>query len=377
MFDFFRIDINTSFKIENFSLNNPLIIKNEDDKFLSIHEIDNKVFFDINKNDLDTQKWIIEKDETLENVFYIKCLFKRYNFTHYLGSPNMNNRVFLYTSKNRFTKWKIENMHNDIFNVCYFGEKFDKNVVSIVIARYNEYIDWALAYSDIAIVYNKGSNFEYEKNIQNVITVENVGREGHTYLFHIITNYHNLTDYTVFTQGEPFLHNETILYGIDNYYKTLDVQPLGLQYIRERNIPPNEILNKYKVTTEFGLEYLTMNINNNIEYIEPFKFNDNGINDIITRYKEKFDCSSIVEHFLNRSFIRFDKQINEIKMTYCGLFSVKKENIKMHEISFYGNLLNELISYNSQGGENGYILERLWLFLFQLVVKEGEKRVVS
>jgi hypothetical protein len=58
-------------------------------------------------------------------------------------------------------------------------------------------------------------------------------------------------------------------------------------------------------------------------------------------------------------------------MSFCGLFSVKKENIKIHEISFYGKLLNELISYNSQGGENGYILERLWLFLFGNKVKKG------
>jgi hypothetical protein len=365
MYDFFRIDINTSFKIENFSLNNPLIIKNEDDNILSIHEIDNNVFFDTNKNDLDTQIWIIEKDETLENVFYIKCLFKRYNFTQYLGSPNMNNRVFLYTSKNRFTKWKIEKMHNDIFNISYFGEKFDKNDVSIVIARYNEYIDWALAYADICIIYNKGSNFEFENEFEKKNILENIGREGHTYLFHIVTNYHTLTNYTIFTQGEPFLHNETILYGIDNYEKTLDVQPLGLQYLKEKDIPSFEILEKYKIKTDFGLEYLTLYINENIEYLDDFKSKDIWIYHLIERYKKRFDCVSIVDNFFKRAKIFFEKNIKKIKMTYCGLFSVKKRNIKLNEISFYGNILKELTSFDSQSGENGYILERLWLLLFE------------
>jgi hypothetical protein len=375
MFNFFKINQYKRFKIENFSINKPLIIKTEDDKFLSIDEIDNKVFFDNNEKLSNTQKWIIEKDEKFDDVFYLKSLFERYNFTQYLGSPNIDNKVFLYTSKNRFTKWKIENIKHDIFEISYIGEKFDKIDVSIVIARYNEYLDWALAYADICIIYNKGSNFEFENEFEKKNILENIGREGHTYLFHIITNYHTLTNYTIFTQGEPFLHNETILYGIDNYEKTLDVQPLGLQYLKEKNVPSFEILEKYKIKTDFGLEYLTLYINENIEYLDDFKSKDSGIYDVIERYKKRFDCHSIVDNFFKRAKIVFKKDIKKIKMTYCGLFSVKKRNIKLNEISFYGNILNELTSFDSQSGENGYILERLWLLLFEEKRKrEGGKK---
>ena len=74
MFQFFKINQYKRFKIENFSINKPLIIKTEDDKFLSIDEVDNKVFFDKNEKFSNTQKWIIEKDENFDDVFYFTPL---------------------------------------------------------------------------------------------------------------------------------------------------------------------------------------------------------------------------------------------------------------------------------------------------------------
>lgn len=92
----------------------------------------------------------------------------------------------------------------------------------IVISRYKEEIKWAEGLD--CIVYNKFKG----KN-----KLENIGREAHTYLHHIITNYDNLTD-CVFTQANPFDHipnflnelkkpfNDFTTFGaleIDNYIK--------------------------------------------------------------------------------------------------------------------------------------------------------------
>ena len=75
--------------------------------------------------------------------------------------------------------------------------------IKLVIARYNEKIDWIK--SPNHVIYNKGNQLNDPTKI--VIEMPNVGREGHTYLTHIVKNYNNLNDYTVFLQGDPFPHS--------------------------------------------------------------------------------------------------------------------------------------------------------------------------
>ena len=78
--------------------------------------------------------------------------------------------------------------------------------MNIIVARYNENIDWVLPFPNV-IIYNKGEPLvesEYKKH--TVIPLKNVGREGHTFYHYIYENYDQLTDYTVFLQGNPFDH---------------------------------------------------------------------------------------------------------------------------------------------------------------------------
>jgi hypothetical protein len=44
----------------------------------------------------------------------------------------------------------------------------------------------------------------------------NIGREGHTYLYHIINNYENLADCNIFVQGDPAFHFRSIFSKINN-----------------------------------------------------------------------------------------------------------------------------------------------------------------
>jgi len=80
--------------------------------------------------------------------------------------------------------------------------------VDMVIARYKESIDWLQRYADYnfrdIIVYNKGPNdgkCELKGKQCKQITLKNEGRCDHTYLYHIIHNYDNLADVTIFTKG--------------------------------------------------------------------------------------------------------------------------------------------------------------------------------
>jgi len=81
-------------------------------------------------------------------------------------------------------------------------------VNDLVIARYKEDISWIddnnLTDKFNVIVYNKFHN--------EPITLPNAaGRESHTYLWHIVSNYDTLADRTVFCQGDPFEHSPNFL----------------------------------------------------------------------------------------------------------------------------------------------------------------------
>jgi len=357
----FNLNNNNMFNIPQFALNTPINILSLVGYYLSCAEFDNIVYFSSNKSM--RQFWILEQDSLNDEEYYIKSAILRYNHTQYLGCPNKNNKVYLYTSKNKYTKWKIKNIKNNIYSIDYIGTKFDKNLVELVVSRYNENINWVYAYNDIATVYNKG--IDNISNIDNIIKLPNIGREGNTYLFHIINKYEDLKEKTVFSQGEPFTHNETFLFGIDNIEKTLSVQPLGLRYLKEINIPSSEYIEVYETTTNYGLVYLRACCDGDL--IIPY-FNDDGINHLKKTAKLHYPGYSnldLVSGFFQRANFPYFKSITDIYFTYSGLFSVNKNKILKLDKYIYINLYNELTSLDSQGGTNGYVLERLWLYIFE------------
>jgi hypothetical protein len=356
------------FRISKFATYSTININCIKGKHLTFHANKNEVYFCDKPNKF--QLWIIENDLYDNSIYYIRCANRRTNHTHYLGCPNANNNVFLYTSKNRFTKWSIQHTQDDMYHIQYIGEKFDACAINMVVARYNEDVEWTLAYNDIVTLYNKGLVMDIK--LDRVIQVENIGREGHTYLYHMSNKYNTLTEKTIFLQGDPFIHNDTILFGVDNYDQMLDVQPMGLIYLKDIQIPPDNIAERNKIVTDYGLEYLVVHVNANHDYCEQYYFHDEGVKKIISAYNNKFPgCPSLVEHFLNRSYFKMTKPIDQIRYTWCGLFALSKDSILNYDISTYKNLMNELTSYNKQGGENGYILERLWLYIFEPITVDG------
>lgn len=67
--------------------------------------------------------------------------------------------------------------------------------IEIVVAKYNEDLAWLSYISDWkTMVYDKSKD------------IPNVGREAETWIRHIVENYDNLSDYTVFLQGDPRDH---------------------------------------------------------------------------------------------------------------------------------------------------------------------------
>lgn len=72
--------------------------------------------------------------------------------------------------------------------------------VEVVLAQYEEDVRWSDRFAAVRTVYCKGSG----RRAKNCVRLPNVGREGHTYLHHIVSNYERLSKWTVFSQaGEP------------------------------------------------------------------------------------------------------------------------------------------------------------------------------
>lgn len=81
---------------------------------------------------------------------------------------------------------------------------------NLVVAHYNENLDWLKETKIDKAIFHKGSNSPYGTKLPNI------GREAHTYLYYIVENYNNLKDYTIFCQGNPFDHFKDMLSFLNN-----------------------------------------------------------------------------------------------------------------------------------------------------------------
>ena len=88
--------------------------------------------------------------------------------------------------------------------------------IRMVVAKYKENISWLSKCTRVQdfTVYDKSGE---DSSKTNYIPLENVGREAHTYLNHIINYYDNLHDITIFSQGNPFDHCPTFIEDLNQY----------------------------------------------------------------------------------------------------------------------------------------------------------------
>jgi hypothetical protein len=75
----------------------------------------------------------------------------------------------------------------------------NKNNIDYVLPRFYENIDWIYDYPELNFyVYNKGEDIKLKNDKIKLIALDNIGRDGHTILYHIINNYDNLANVTIF-----------------------------------------------------------------------------------------------------------------------------------------------------------------------------------
>ena len=200
----------------------------------------------------------------------------------------------------------------------------------IIVARYNENIEWLNSEMSNCIIYNKGDKL----NIENEICLKNVGRESETYLNYIITNYDNLPDVVVFTQARISDHK-----GRDDVNYLINIKNDALKYSKSRNFfNHNDTGNNIHWDKEWNLRkdgyYLKDNYKNN----KPITF---------------------LEWFKRNIDINYPNPIS----IYCNaIMAIKKENIINNPIEYYKRLILE-VNHHINSTE-GHFFERSWYYIF-------------
>lgn len=216
-----------------------------------------------------------------------------------------------------------------------------ENTIDIVISRYNENLEWMksldLKYFRNIFIYNKGpelpSGFTYSNKIK-IIQLDNVGRESHTYLYHIIQNYNKLADVTIFLPGSCDMEHKkdraaaTIEKSITTHNSVFIVSGINDVFTQQYDFT----LTDYQSTNE-------ENKNKNSEY-------------------KLYPCP---EKPFGKWFEHNFGNIEVYCMFNC-IFSASKKHIHNRSLNFYKNLIKYLDFHSNP--EAGHYFERSWLAIF-------------
>ena len=192
--------------------------------------------------------------------------------------------------------------------------------VDIVIAKYEEDISWTRLLKDNVIVYDKSNH-----PVEGAIRLPNLGREAHTYLYHIVKNYDNLADYTIFLQGKPYDHT----YKLPN--------------------PTNESCAEYINRIQYPIEY-------------------QGFLQDLTDWDTPYADLGVISEHVNRRKIFVEQMNLSQKFSRGAQYIVPKENLLAKPYAFYKKLFDmsdtniQFIADNKKLCP--WCLERVWPFIF-------------
>jgi len=200
----------------------------------------------------------------------------------------------------------------------------------IVVARYNENIEWLNSEMSNCIIFNKGEKLD----LNNEIFLENVGRESETYLSYIISNYNNLPDVVVFTQARISDH-----VGSDDVNYLIQIKNQALNYSKSQNY------------------YVHYDNNNDMHFDKEWNLRHDGYY-LKDNYKNNHPIT-----FLEWFKTNIDENYpNPIYIYRSAIFAVKRENIINKPIEYYKRLILE-VNHHINSTE-GHFFERSWYYIF-------------
>lgn len=226
--------------------------------------------------------------------------------------------------------------------------------IELVIARYNEKLEWLNKEpfcNYYHTIYNKGNDLNFCSNFKTLrtISLNNIGRESHTYLSHIILRYDTLPKLTIYLPG-----------SLDKNLNKLEKAKYILNLFEKNN---------KHVSTMIGVYY------------------KNGIQQELNEFKINYWCSKIKkEKYTNdnsvlelckiRPFGNWHKHvfgdIDTHIISYGGVFSISKEDIIQHKKKRYVKLLKIFEIEKSSNPEVGHYFERSWESVFYPLGKNSQ-----
>jgi hypothetical protein len=216
--------------------------------------------------------------------------------------------------------------------------------VEIVVARYNESLEWTLEYPFNQFkytVYNKGVNDNFDKTHVDIVeTLPNVGRCDHTYLYHIVSKYFRLKPITVFFPGSVQMQTkkDRALYIL------------------------NHIITQKRAA--FYCQYVPTTIKQHFANFKLDEWSCSDLNNKSLNGETSLTLAKIRPYHAWYSYWFKNVPVNH----YClyGIFSLHRADIIKHNINRYKQLLNAVeVSSNP---EVGHYIERSWGAIFEPIV---------
>jgi hypothetical protein len=187
-------------------------------------------------------------------------------------------------------------------------------------------------------IYNKGNNTSFYRhpNVKRIISLPNVGRCDHTYLYHVTTQYTSLGDVVIFLPG---------CCSTPHKFDTMKRMLVEIEKTEEGSFPAIERMNDLRTDLyDFQITEWQSTTSENYTANPERKLTPANIQPFGKWY----------EHFFGTR----QTTVNQL----WGIFSISKKDIVQHTKSYYQELLNEFGT--SSNPEVGHYFERSWAAVF-------------
>lgn len=200
--------------------------------------------------------------------------------------------------------------------------------IQCILAKYKEDLGWTKLLPWPVLVYDKSPDPS-----PGAVPLPNLGREGHSYLWHITRHYHDLAEVNVFLQGDPFLH---LNHGPEELVERV-------AELAERGTP-------FKGLAWFTLKCDALGRPHDMREDKARRWAGYGKDIPVGELYAKLFAGPAPEKYHAKA--------------PAGLFLVRRERVHTRPWGFYQRAL-ELLEADPRDADNtGHALERLWSLIF-------------
>jgi hypothetical protein len=257
------------------------------------------------------------------------------------------------TKKNKFIKFTVwllvimiiinlicPLLFYNIFGLLYKNTYKQNESLDVVISHYKEDLSWIdtiLPTHARIFIYSKSDEIPNCKAKYIHVKLDNVGREGHTYLYHIISNYDNsLSENTLFLPGSCEIK-------VKNIQVKLLMENLGKLKFNSILLTSNNFVIKSLI--DYGHNRIIK-----AGYCSSHESNKHS------------NCDLIQYKFKTMDEFKTYFHINTPYYVFQGIFMIKTSQIFNRTLDYYTDLIN--VVNNGDNILNGHFLEKCWYGIF-------------